>query len=111
MPGVAHTSGCTTVKTVAELFPGTGSVPVVETAATFVIVFAVPEVVPVTVIVIGVDSGYATVPRLHVIVLGVPPVAAPQLPDVVVADAPTSVEGNVSTTETPVPDDNPRFVI
>jgi hypothetical protein len=82
---------------------------VVLTVAAFVKVPAVPGEVPVTVIVIGL-APLATVPRLQVIVLGEPPVAAPQLPAVVVAAAPTSVGGSVSTTETAVPDDNPRFV-
>jgi len=84
----------------------TGSVPVVETVALLVIVVAVLEAVPLTVIVIGVPSGYATVPKLQVIV---PPDGAPQLPAVVVAEAPVSDAGRVSTTVTPVPDDNPRF--
>ena len=66
------------------------------------------EAVPLTVIVIGAPSGYATVPKLHVIV---PETTPPQLPAVVVADAPVSDAGSVSTTETPAPDDKPRFRI
>src|ERR1700678_674715 len=110
-PGVAQINGCTTVKTVTELFPATGSVPVVVTAATFVIVAAVLGVVPVTVIVIGVARGYATVPRLQVMVLGGPVDGAPQLPWLVVAEAPMSWLGSVSVKVTAAPAASPKFVI
>jgi hypothetical protein len=96
------------VTTVDVLFEETGSVVVVLTVAEFVRVPAVPGDVPVTEIVIGL-APLATVPRLHVIVLGVPPVGAPQLPEDVVAETPVSVEGSVSTTETADADDSPRF--
>ena len=56
-PGVAHTSGCTTVITVDVLFALTGSVAVVAATAVFVSVVAVAGVIPVNVIVIGVASG------------------------------------------------------
>ena len=105
-PGVEQISGCTTVITVTELFALTGSVPLVATVALLVIVCAVPGEVPVTVMVMGVPSGYATVPSVQVIV---PPVRAAQLPCVVVAEAPVTVGGGVSTTVTAVPAARPRF--
>src|SRR5579863_9544551 len=104
---MAQTSGWTTVTTVTVLFVATGSVLVVLTTALFVRGLPVPGVVPVTVMVIGVASGYATVPRVQVIA---PPVTAPQVPCELVADAPMSVAGSVSTTVTPAAEARPRFV-
>jgi hypothetical protein len=65
------------VTTVTVLFEATGSVLVVLTTALFVSGLPVAGAVPLTVIVIGAASGYATVPRVQVMV---PAVSAPQVP-------------------------------
>ena len=106
-PGMAQTSGCTTVTTVTELFVLTGSVPLVLTAALFVRGLPVAGVVPVTVMVMGAARGYATVPIAQVIV---PPVKAPHVPAEDVADGLTRVGGTVSTTVTPAAGARPRLV-
>src|SRR5271167_3264889 len=106
LPGVAHTSGCTTVTTVAVLLVETGSVPVVVTVTAFVNVPAVPGEVPLTVMVIGVTSGYATVFNVQTIC---PAAGGAQVPCEVTADALASVAGRVSVTTTPVAAVSPRF--
>jgi hypothetical protein len=78
----------------------------VLTTAVFVSVVAVFGVVPVRVIVIGVASGYATVPIVHTIV---PPEGAAQLPWVVVAVGFTRDAGYVSVTVTGLAELRPRF--
>jgi hypothetical protein len=104
---MAQTSGCTTVTFVTVLFVGTGSVLVVLTTAWFVRGLPVGGVVPVTVMVMGVARGYATVPRVQVMV---PPVTAPHVPCELVADAPVRAAGSVSTSVTPEAEARPRFV-
>ena len=119
LPGVAQTKGCTTVRTVTVLLLLTGSVLVDETAALFERVIGVAGVVPLIVIVMGTESGYATAPRVQVTVKGAVVVLTMHVPCVL--DAVTllkalvwlgavPIAGKVSVIVTPAPAAKPRLL-
>ena len=107
------------MRTVIVLLLLTGSVLVDETTALFDSVIGVAGVVPLIVMVIGTESGYATAPSVQVTVKGAVVVLTVHVPCVL--DAVTLLNalvwlgavpmaGNVSVTVTPAPGAKPRLL-